>query len=149
MLIRSSSYLSRWPGFWSLCRRPKRCTQEILSFELLLFADSGLRRTPVPTRMGPRGLKDSGKRPRLSSKESVEFGLQRGGRVLLGDEMGLGKTLQAPSKRRTSCLFFTLVEGSRSLLPTKALLLAAQYEAIFISVSMIVVITLRFLNCDH
>jgi len=34
----------------------------------------------------------------------VEFGLQRGGRVLLGDEMGLGKTLQA-------------------------LLLAAQYEA--------------------
>ncbi|CAE7744436.1 Zranb3 [Symbiodinium sp. CCMP2592] len=37
-------------------------------------------------------------------RESVEFGLQRGGRVLLGDEMGLGKTLQA-------------------------LLLAAQYEA--------------------
>ncbi|CAE7863622.1 Zranb3 [Symbiodinium microadriaticum] len=37
-------------------------------------------------------------------QESVEFGLQRGGRVLLGDEMGLGKTLQA-------------------------LLLAAQYEA--------------------
>ncbi|CAE7224482.1 Zranb3, partial [Symbiodinium pilosum] len=39
-----------------------------------------------------------------SQMEAVEFGLQRGGRVLLGDEMGLGKTLQA-------------------------LLLAAQYEA--------------------
>lgn len=37
-------------------------------------------------------------------RESVEFGLQPGGRVLLGDEMGLGKTL-------------------------KALLLTAQYEA--------------------
>ena len=27
-------------------------------------------------------------------REAVRFGLQRGGRVLLGDEMGLGKTIQ-------------------------------------------------------
>ena len=90
----------------SLPQAPKLCSD--LCFFPFGLGDSGLLRAPLPTRWGPQFLKQTPllktptkRGPRLGSKESVEFGLQRGGRVLLGDEMGLGKTLQAPSKQRT------------------------------------------------